>query len=57
MIAELPSHRGDVGQAGRVVQPVTLDVAQRPLSRLAAQIRDGFEAESYDGLTPVTMTL
>ena len=57
MVAELPSYRGDVGNPRRIGQPVAVDVAQRLRSRLAAQIGDGIEAEIYDGLTPVTMTL
>ena len=61
MPAELPSYRGDVGNAGRIGQPVAVDIAQRLRSRLAAQIGDGIgaelEADGYDGLTPVTMTL
>ena len=47
--------------AGRIGQPVAIDIAQRLRSRLAPQIGDGFDAESeadgYDGLTPVSMTL
>ena len=56
-VTELPSYRSDVGDPGRVRQPVAVDVAQRLRSRLAPQIGDGFKAEIYDGLTPVTMTL
>ena len=59
-VTELPSYRSDVGDPGRIRQPVAVDIAQRLRSRLAAQIGDGFEAESeaiYDGLTPVSMTL
>ena len=61
MIAELPSYRGDVGDPGRIRQSVAVDIAERLRSRLAPQIGDGFGAESeadgYDGLTPVSMTL
>ena len=57
MIAELPSYRRDVGDAGGVGQPVAVDLAQRVGTRFAAQIGDVGETEIYDGLTPVTMTL
>ena len=39
------------------VSRIAGDLAQRALPRLATQIGDVVEAESYDGLTPVTMTL
>ena len=56
--AELPSYRGDVGNPGRISQPVAIDIAQRLARfRLAAQIGDGIQSEIYDGLTPVSMTL
>ena len=57
VIAELPSYRSDIGDPRRIRQPVAVDIAQRLRSRLAAQIGDRIEAEIYDGLTPVTMTL
>ena len=33
------------------------DVVQRLPTRVAAQIRDVVESKTYDGLTPVTITL
>lgn len=57
MFTELPSYRGDVGDLGRIREPVGVDFTQRLRPRLAPQIGDGVEAEAYDGLTPVTMTL
>jgi hypothetical protein len=57
VITELSSYRSDVGDAGRIREPVLLDIAQRLCARLAAQKGDGVKVEIYDGLTPVTMTL
>ena len=56
-IAERCSHRSDVGDQRGVGQPIAGDFTQRALPRLASQIGDIVEAEIYDGLTPVTMTL
>ena len=57
MLAELRSYRNDVAESGAFGQPVVVDNAQRLLPCVAAQISDGGQAEIYDGLTPVTMTL
>ena len=57
VVTETLTRRGDVGDQRGVGQPEVGDFAQRPLSRVAAQICDVVEAELYDGLTPVTMTL
>jgi hypothetical protein len=54
---ETPAGRGDVGDQRGVGQPVPGNLAQRLLPRLAEQIADVVDAEIYDGLTPVTMTL
>ena len=40
-----------------VGQPIVGDLAQRLRPGLAAQVSDVGDAELYDGLTPVTMTL
>ena len=56
-LTERCSRRGDVGDQRGVGQPVAVDLAQRPLPASLTQIGDVVEAEIYDGLTPVTMTL
>ena len=56
-LTETLTRRGDVGdQCGRR-EPQVGDVAQRLPTRVAAQIRDVVESKTYDGLTPVTITL
>ena len=60
VVTELPSYRSDVGDPGRIRQPVAVDIAQRLRSRLGSADRRRLvlkEPNVYDGLTPVTMTL
>lgn len=56
-VTELPSYRGDVGDARRVCQFMARDLAERLGSGLATQIGDRVEIELYDGFTPVSITL
>jgi hypothetical protein len=56
-LTETLSRRSDIGDQSRIGEPQTSDFAQRLLPDVAAQICDVVEAECYDGLTPVTITL
>ena len=53
----MPTRRSDIGYQRLIGQRIVGDLAQRPLPRVATQICDVVDAKSYDGLTPVTMTL
>jgi hypothetical protein len=54
---ETPTCPGDVGDQRGVGELQTGDVAQCLRADVATQIGDVVEAEIYDGLTPVTITL
>ena len=56
-IAETRPRRGDVGDTGGIVEPISGGLAQRVAAVVAGQIRDVVERERYDGLTPVSITL
>jgi hypothetical protein len=56
-VTESRSDRGNVGDARRIRQFMTRNIAKRLGPGLATQIADRVEVELYDGLTPVTMTL
>jgi hypothetical protein len=54
---EKPTRRIDIGYQRGIAQPVARDLAQRRNAGIAAQIGNVVEAERYDGLTPVIITL
>ena len=56
-ISETLTRRSDVGDEGGIGEPEASDLTQRLRACFAAQIGDVVEAEIYDGLTPVTITL
>jgi hypothetical protein len=56
-LTESPTRRSDVGDQRGRSEPQVCDVAQRMAARVAAQIGDVVESKTYDGLTPVTITL
>jgi hypothetical protein len=56
-VTESRSDSGNVGDARRIRQFMTRNIAERCGPGLATQIADRVEVELYDGLTPVTMTL
>jgi hypothetical protein len=56
-LTETVTRRGDVGEQRGVCEPKPVDLVQVPRTRVGPQVGDIVEAERYDGLTPVTMTL
>jgi hypothetical protein len=57
VVTETPTRRSDIGYQRLVRQRIVGGLAQRPLSCVATQVCDVVKAKSYDGLTPVIITL